>query len=198
MPTEVWLALLAAGTSVLVALLTAGLALRTQRRVVELTHRFEEQRAERDARRDYEYDAKKRLYAECEPVLFEAMELAGGAQAEGRAVVTVVQCPVGFDNPAGKRFSRWMSLAMMGVPPFGITQRSAFVRCHWLAMPTSFTTLPYCASSVRISAAKSPAGMMNGSIPSPVNRSFVSASGRIFPMTSASRRTMGAGVPLGT
>lgn len=41
-----------------------------------MTNKFQEQRAERDARRDYEYDAKKRLYAECEPVLFEAMELA--------------------------------------------------------------------------------------------------------------------------
>ncbi|WP_250033855.1 hypothetical protein [Paractinoplanes maris] len=76
MPKEGWIAVLAAGTSLLVALITAVLTWRTQRRVAELTHRLQEQRAERDARRDYEYDAKKRLYAECEPVIFEAMELA--------------------------------------------------------------------------------------------------------------------------
>jgi hypothetical protein len=76
LPKEGWIALLAATTSLLVALISAVLAWRTQRRVAELTHRLQEQRAERDARRDYEYDAKKRLYAECEPVIFEAMELA--------------------------------------------------------------------------------------------------------------------------
>lgn len=76
MPKEGWIAVLAAATSLLVALISAALAWRTQRRLAGLTHRLQEQRAERDARRDYEYDAKKRLYAECEPVIFEAMELA--------------------------------------------------------------------------------------------------------------------------
>jgi hypothetical protein len=76
LPKEGWIAVLAATTSLLVALISAALAWRTQRRLAGLTHRLQEQRAERDARRDYEYDAKKRLYAECEPVIFEAMELA--------------------------------------------------------------------------------------------------------------------------
>lgn len=36
--------------------------------------------AEQDARRDYEYDARKRLYEECEPLLFLMSELAENAQ----------------------------------------------------------------------------------------------------------------------
>ena len=36
--------------------------------------------AEQDARRDYEYDARKRLYEECEPLLFQMSELAENAQ----------------------------------------------------------------------------------------------------------------------
>ena len=48
--------------------------------LAHLNHQLEEQRAERNARRDYEYEAKKRLYAECEPILFEAMELAENFQ----------------------------------------------------------------------------------------------------------------------
>ena len=35
-----------------------------------------EQKAEKDARRDYEYEARKRLYQQCEPLLFQLVELA--------------------------------------------------------------------------------------------------------------------------
>jgi len=38
-----------------------------------------ELQAARNARRDYEYEARKRLYAEVEPVLFQLMELSEGA-----------------------------------------------------------------------------------------------------------------------
>jgi hypothetical protein len=37
------------------------------------------EKAEQDARRDYEYEAKKRLYQECEPVLFQFAELSESA-----------------------------------------------------------------------------------------------------------------------
>ena len=47
---------------------------------LHLTNELEEQRAIKDARRDYEYDAKKRLYAECEPLVFQALELAESAR----------------------------------------------------------------------------------------------------------------------
>jgi hypothetical protein len=73
---QVWVAVIAAVASLLVAIFSATVSRRSQRQLAELSHRLDEQRAERNARRDYEYDAKKRLYEECEPVLFEAMELA--------------------------------------------------------------------------------------------------------------------------
>jgi biopolymer transport protein ExbB/TolQ len=71
----------------LVAIVSVLATARTNRRVARLTEELEEQklrlaseleeqRAVRDARRDYEYEARKRLYAECEPLLFEAAELA--------------------------------------------------------------------------------------------------------------------------
>ena len=40
---------------------------------------FSIKKAEKDARRDYEYEAKKRLYQECEPILFELSELSESA-----------------------------------------------------------------------------------------------------------------------
>lgn len=45
---------------------------------------LDEQRAEKDARRDYEYEARKRLYQQCEPLLFELYELSiGGMKRVG-------------------------------------------------------------------------------------------------------------------
>lgn len=38
-----------------------------------------DQNAEKDARRDYEYDARKRLYTEVEPILFQLVELSEAA-----------------------------------------------------------------------------------------------------------------------
>ncbi len=87
MPAEVWAAIIAAVASLIGALYSATKAKAAQRDLAELDDRFQrqraeldsrlqEQRAERDARRDYEYEAKKRLYTQCEPVIFQAMELA--------------------------------------------------------------------------------------------------------------------------
>ncbi len=39
---------------------------------------LEDQKAERNARRDYEYEARKRVYHEVEPILFQLAELAEG------------------------------------------------------------------------------------------------------------------------
>jgi Flp pilus assembly protein TadB len=39
---------------------------------------LEDQNAERNARRDYEYEARKRVYQEVEPILFQLAELAEG------------------------------------------------------------------------------------------------------------------------
>lgn len=57
----------------------ADLAAKNQRDIELLKSQLGEQGKERDARRDYEYDARKRLYAQVEPIrfnLFEALEEA--------------------------------------------------------------------------------------------------------------------------
>jgi len=56
--------------------LKADLSTKNQQELEFLRARLGEQGKERDARRDYEYDAHKRLYAECEPLLFQLAELA--------------------------------------------------------------------------------------------------------------------------
>jgi len=80
MSNQVLAAGIAAVASLVTAILAAFISYRTQKRVTALQDKLQESRAERDARRDYEYEAKKRLYAECEPVLFEALELAENAR----------------------------------------------------------------------------------------------------------------------
>ncbi len=44
-----------------------------------ISYFFSIKKADKDARRDYEYEAKKRLYQECEPILFEFSELSESA-----------------------------------------------------------------------------------------------------------------------
>ena len=46
----------------------AAIAFRAQLRVARLTASLGEQRAESDARRSYEYEARKRLYSAYEPL----------------------------------------------------------------------------------------------------------------------------------
>lgn len=47
-----------------------------QESIALLNSRLEEKKAEKDARRDYLYDAKKRLYEECEPLFFLLNEMS--------------------------------------------------------------------------------------------------------------------------
>ena len=80
-------ALAAAVASVLAASLSAAIAIATQRMSRSTQQRVETLRAElaqhareRDAARDYEYTARKRLYAECEPILFRFSEACDAAR----------------------------------------------------------------------------------------------------------------------
>jgi hypothetical protein len=50
---------------------------RYQKDLKNLESRLAERRAEKDARRDYEYEALKRMYHECSPLLFQLAEQAG-------------------------------------------------------------------------------------------------------------------------
>jgi hypothetical protein len=76
--TEIVVALIAALTSVVVSLASAVLAylgrVRSETRIAQLQHTLAELTSERNARRDYEYEARKRLYVELEPVFFQMVE----------------------------------------------------------------------------------------------------------------------------
>jgi hypothetical protein len=58
----------------------AELTAKNQTDIEFLRSRLGEQGKDRDARRDYEYEAHKRLYAECEPLLFQLADLAEHAE----------------------------------------------------------------------------------------------------------------------
>lgn len=88
----VLVALIASVTSIVVAVTSAAFAYATQRRMLDakekqdaeleqLKHSFSEQSAERSARREYEYEARKRLYLATEPLLFQLSERAEELQA---------------------------------------------------------------------------------------------------------------------
>jgi hypothetical protein len=70
-------AVVIAGISAAVSLIVAAISYRTSMRLATL----EDERAERSARRDYEYEARKRLYEECEPLLFQAVDSATTARS---------------------------------------------------------------------------------------------------------------------
>jgi hypothetical protein len=69
--------------SFLVAILTAVLSYvfnrKSQHDLEKLRAELEEKRRERDAVRDYEYEARKRLYHECGPLLLQLVERADSA-----------------------------------------------------------------------------------------------------------------------
>ena len=64
--------------AIISALVTLGIAIwtfitnnRNQKIIEEFKSKLLEEHSERSARRDYEYEAKKRLYKEFEPILFQ-------------------------------------------------------------------------------------------------------------------------------
>jgi hypothetical protein len=90
-------ALLALLGTVVTAIASIAIALWTQRNVqklaqlnatwtqqnaqtlAQLNAALGKQKSEEDARRDYEYEARKRLYQECEPLMFQLVELSENA-----------------------------------------------------------------------------------------------------------------------
>lgn len=79
MDPKIVAALIAALVSLLVAVVNAFWSRRNQRELETLKTRLSEEKAEQDARRDYKYDARKRLYEECEPLFFQINEAAESA-----------------------------------------------------------------------------------------------------------------------
>ncbi len=71
--------IIAAGTSLLVAVVNVIWTYRTNVKLERVKADLAEEKAENDARRDYEYEARKRLYEECEPVFFQLNEASENA-----------------------------------------------------------------------------------------------------------------------
>ena len=80
MSTAVITALIAAGVSLVISAWTAIWNHRSEQRLKLLEDTLAEARAERDAQRDYVYEARKRLYTEFQPLLFQLIELCESAQ----------------------------------------------------------------------------------------------------------------------
>ena len=74
------IALISSVASLIVALFGLLAGRKNERDLEALRARLAENQAEKDARRDYEYEARKRLYHEFEPLLFQFVELAESAQ----------------------------------------------------------------------------------------------------------------------
>jgi hypothetical protein len=77
---EVGAALVTAVVSLGVALWAQLAGRKTSAELTRLESELQTEREERSARRDYDYEALKRLYSECEPLLFQAFELARDAR----------------------------------------------------------------------------------------------------------------------
>jgi hypothetical protein len=73
---KVWVAIVAAVASLVVAVISHFSSRLNQRDIERLRDRLQDASAERNAKRDYEYEARKRLYHECGPAFFQMMELS--------------------------------------------------------------------------------------------------------------------------
>jgi len=85
MSEQALIALITAGASLVVSVVTAAVSYTFRRRndaeLARLQDKLTEERSERAARRDYVYEAQKRLYTEFQPVLFQMIERCNGALA---------------------------------------------------------------------------------------------------------------------
>jgi hypothetical protein len=79
MDSSVVPSLITAGAALAVAIASGAYARSTSKGLENLKSALEEKRSAKAARTEYEYEARKRLYAECEPVLFQAAEFAEDA-----------------------------------------------------------------------------------------------------------------------
>lgn len=72
-------ALIAAISALIISIITYFTNRKNQQELENLRARLAIQKSENDARRDYEYEARKRLYEECEPLIFQMIELSENA-----------------------------------------------------------------------------------------------------------------------
>lgn len=77
--TKIIVAIIAALTSLAMTVINIFATRNNQRSLANFKADLEERKAKSDARRDYEYDARKRLYRECEPLFFLLNEFSENA-----------------------------------------------------------------------------------------------------------------------
>lgn len=65
--------------AIILAVISAGVAAIFQRKTVKLQHTLNLQKKEFDKQTDYEFDAKKRIYEKCSPLMFNLVNLSEGA-----------------------------------------------------------------------------------------------------------------------
>ena len=95
MDSAVLVALITAAISLVLAIFSSWASLRSQRSLEKLKSELAERQAEQDARRDYEYEARKRLYHECEPLLFQLIEASEAALSHIRGIAARVKATDG-------------------------------------------------------------------------------------------------------
>ena len=100
---------LAASASVVAALVSFGSAAfnawttqQSQRRLEQLRASLSIEAADLNAKRDYEYEARKRLYAECEPAHFRLLEAADAAKTR---IVTLSRI---WEIEGSSHFDNWI------------------------------------------------------------------------------------------
>lgn len=76
MSTELVIVFISTGASLVISIMSAWFTLHNQRKLEKAKSELEQEKLEKNARRDYEYAAKKRLYESYEPLLFQLSELS--------------------------------------------------------------------------------------------------------------------------
>ena len=96
--------ILVAVSALVSSLLTANKTASNDAKLATLESGLRDVEAARNARLDYEYEALKHLYSECEPLLFQFFELADDAESRIRALAR--ECRNGSLRPDG---SGWLA-----------------------------------------------------------------------------------------
>jgi len=95
MSGQTLIALITAGASLVVSVATAAVSSSFRRHseteLTRLQSQLTEDQSERDARRDYVYEARKRLYTEFQPTLFQMTERCSAAMPVSRAWPKVLE-----------------------------------------------------------------------------------------------------------
>ena len=88
-------ALITAAVSIILAIYSSWTTRKSQIKVEYLRSELTDLQAERDAQRDYEYEARKKLYQQCEPLIFQLIEASENALSHIRSIATRVKAPDG-------------------------------------------------------------------------------------------------------